>query len=235
MYEDLTASHYSAYRPPFHSIILQIALSQNKIRQVGLEIGCGTGHSAKELARYCNLVIGLEPSKSMLLKIEKHGNLHYVNSPGEQIPLATRSVDVVTLAGSLNYIDREPLIRELVRICRANAEIVVYDFKIDLTRFEDILEVNFADSSLEYDHCANLSDHSIFDEIIDVEDELSTIATPMEIAHILLSDPERHGTLCKKYNILNPANLIASEIGCKFKTVPVDSKIYCSVYSMAQI
>ena len=232
MYGDSTASHYSAYRPPLHSIILKKALSKNKIRQVGLDIGCGTGHSAIELTRYCNLVIGLEPSKSMLHNIEKHDKLHYVNSPGERIPLAAMSVDVVTLAGSLNYINREPLIHELVRICRANAQIVVYDFKIDLTRVEDILGVNFADRSLEYDHSANLSDHSNFDETINLEDEFSAFATPLEVAHILLSDQERHNTLCKKYNLSNPVILVANEIGAKFKTVPVKSNTYCSVYSM---
>jgi len=60
MYDAITASHYSAYRPPFHSIILERALRQNKKRQLGVDIGCGTGHSAQALTEYCNFVVGLE-------------------------------------------------------------------------------------------------------------------------------------------------------------------------------
>ncbi len=88
MYDAITALHYSAYRPPLHSIILGRALRENKKRRIGLDIGCGTGRSAQELANFCNHVVGLEPSKSMLFKTEKHEKVNYVNSPGEQIPIA---------------------------------------------------------------------------------------------------------------------------------------------------
>ncbi len=234
MYDEITASHYSAYRPPLHSIILGRALRQHKKRHMGLDIGCGTGRSAQELAKFCNHVIGLEPSKSMLLKTEKHEKVNYVNSPGEQIPIATMSVDVVTLAGSLNYIDRNSLVNELERICRADAEIVVYDFEIDLTNFEIFLGINPAKCSLEYDHSANLSEYSDFDEVTIVEDEYSTNASPLEIAHLLLSNRERHNTLCEKYKISNPVKLVESEISSISKSVPFKSAIFYSVYSLLQ-
>ena len=198
MYDAITASHYSAYRPPIHSIILGRALREKKKRRIGLDIGCGTGRSAQELANFCDHVVGLEPSKSMLFKTEKHEKVDYVNSPGEQIPIAARSVDVVTLAGSLNYIERNSLVSELVRISRAEAEIVVYDFEIDLTNFEEFLGINLTNSSLEYDHSTNLSGHSNFYEVTIVEDEFSTNASSLEIAHLLLSNRERHKALCEK-------------------------------------
>ncbi len=234
MYDAITASHYSAYRPPLYSIILGRALRQHKKRQLGLDIGCGTGCSAQELANFCNFVVGLEPSKSMILKTEKHENVNYVNSPGEKIPIATKSVDVVTLAGSLNYIERNSLVNELVRICRADAEIVVYDFEVDLTDFEKFLGMNLVNCSLEYDHSANLSEHSNFDEVTIVEDEFSTIASPREIAHLLLSDRERHNTLCRKYKNSNPVKLVENEISSSSKTIPIKAKIFYSVYSLAQ-
>ena len=121
MYDAITASHYSAYRPPLHSIILGRALGPYQKRQTGVDIGCGTGRSAQELANFCNHVVGLEPGESMLLKAEKHGKVNYVNSPAEQMPIATGSVDIVTLAGSLNYIERNALVNELVRVCRTDA------------------------------------------------------------------------------------------------------------------
>ena len=234
MYDAITASHYSAYRPPLHSIILGRALRQHKKRQLGLDIGCGTGCSAQELANFCDFVVGLEPSKSMLLKTGKHAKVNYVNSPGEKIPIADRSVDVVTLAGSLNYIERNSMVNELVRICRADAEIVVYDFEIDLIDIEKFLGLNLVNFPTQYDHSANLSEHSNFDEVTIVEDEFSTNASSLEIAHLLLSDRERHNALCRKYKNSNPVNLIENEISSLSKTIPIKSKIFYSVYLLAQ-
>ncbi len=234
MYDEITAIHYSTYRPPLHSIILKRALRQNKKRQTGLDIGCGTGRSAQELACFCNHVVGLESSQSMLSKTEKHEKVDYVNSPGEQIPFADRSVDVVTLAGSLNYIERVSLVNELARICQADAEIVVYDFELDLTRFENYLEINSANSSSEYDHSTNLSEHSVFDEIVIVEDEISINARPSEIAHLLLSDRESYNALCRKYKTLDPLLSVEREICSMSNPGTFTSNIFYSVYSLVQ-
>jgi SAM-dependent methyltransferase len=234
MYDAITELHYSAYRPPLHSIILGRALREKKERRIGLDIGCGTGHSAQELANFCDHVVGLEPGKSMLFKTEKNEKIDYVNSPGEQIPIAARSVDVVTLAGSLNYIERNSLVNELVRICRAEAEIVVYDFEIDLTNFEELLGINLANSSPEYDHSTNLSAHSDFDEVTIVEDESLTNASPLEVAHLLLSNRERHNALCGKYKNLNPVTLVENEISSMSKITPFKSNIFYSVYTLSQ-
>jgi ubiquinone/menaquinone biosynthesis C-methylase UbiE len=201
---------------------------------MGLDIGCGTGRSTQELANFCNHVVGLEPSKSMLAKTETHKKVNYVNSPGEQIPIAARSVDIVTLAGSLNYIERNPLVNELVRICRADAEIVVYDFEIDLIKFEEYLGINLVNSSLKYDHSTNLSKYSNFDEVTIIEEKFSTNANPLEIAHLLLSDRERHNALCGKYKISNPVTLVENEISSMPKIIPFQSNIFYSVYSLSQ-
>ena len=170
----------------------------------------------------------------MLSKTRKHEKVGYVNSPGEQIPIAAKSVDVVTLAGSLNYIERSSLVTELVRICHAEAEIVVYDFEIDLFYFEEFLGISLINSSLEYDHSTNLSEHSNFDEVTIVEDELLTNASPLEIAHLLLSDRERHKALCGKYKISNPVKLVANEISPMSKITSFKSNIFYSVYSLSQ-
>ncbi len=234
MYAAITASHYSAYRPPLHSVILGRALHQHKKRQVGLDIGCGTGRSTQELANFCNHVVGLEPSKSMLFKTEKDEKVNYVNAPGERIPIAAKSIDVVTLAGSLNYIERNSLVNELVRICRADAEIVVYDFEIDLIKFEKLLGINLANSSLEYDHSANLSEHSNFDEVTIVKDELPINASPMEITHLLLSERERHNAICGKYKISNPVKLVENKISSISDTILIKPNIFYAVYSLSQ-
>src|SRR5699024_11326965 len=62
-YSDLLAYHYSAYRPPLHALILKRLLAPENSFQTGVDIGCGTGYSARALAPYCEHVYGVDPSQ----------------------------------------------------------------------------------------------------------------------------------------------------------------------------
>ena len=126
------------------------------------------------------------------------------------------------------------MVNELVRICQTNAEIVVYDFEVDLVNFENLFGINLANSSLEYDHSANLSGYSSFDEATIAEDEISVNASPLEIAHLLLSDREHHNSLSEKYRTSNPVKCVENEISSMSKTIPIKSNIFYSVYSLSR-
>lgn len=169
----------------------------------------------------------------MLSKTKNHKKVNFINSPGEQIPIATKSVDVVTLAGSLNYINRTSLINELLRICQADSEIIVYDFEIDLARYEEFLGIFLISSSPEYDHSANLSEHTSFDEVTVVEDEYSVNASPTDIAHLLLSNRIHYKALCEKYKASDPLTMVEGEIGSMLKIPPIKAAVFYSVYSLS--
>ena len=160
MYDKSIATHYAAYRPPIHEIILKRTLTSSDNQRMGLDIGCGTGRSSRALKKYCHLVVGLDPSEAMLGKVEKLEGVVYVNAAGEQIPMVENLVDVVTIAGSLNYIDRAKLVNELKRVCRSDAAIVVYDFEIDLSNIEEQLELERYNKIIEYDHCCPVNSHN---------------------------------------------------------------------------
>ena len=61
-YDQITAFHYAAYRPLLHSKILNEYFDENGKQNIGLDIGCGTGHSSVALAKYCHKVFGIDPS-----------------------------------------------------------------------------------------------------------------------------------------------------------------------------
>ncbi|MEO9894623.1 methyltransferase domain-containing protein [Aurantibacter sp.] len=75
-YDTINAEHYAAYRPPLHQVILEKCL-QKKTHNIGLDIGCGTGNSSIALAKFCNRVIGIDPSKSMLERALLHAIVSY--------------------------------------------------------------------------------------------------------------------------------------------------------------
>ena len=77
-YDNITAYHYSVYRPALHLPILESCL-EGKYFEKGLDIGCGTGHSSIALANFCNEIVGLDPSSDMLNKTIFDKKVNYLH------------------------------------------------------------------------------------------------------------------------------------------------------------
>jgi ubiquinone/menaquinone biosynthesis C-methylase UbiE len=232
MYDESIATHYAAYRPPIHEIILKRAIASSDNQRLGLDIGCGTGRSSSALRKYCHLVVGLDPSEAMLRKVEKLEGVIYVNAAGEQIPIGEDLVSIVTIAGSLNYIDREMLVIELKRVCRSDAAIVVYDFEIDLSNIEEQLKLERINKLSEYDHATNLCGHSEVKETSVVDDVFTLDLNPSEVAHLLLSEKGRYEALHEKYQVQNLFDSLKNEIEAKEYISSVNANIYYSLYAL---
>lgn len=129
-YNQATAFHYASYRPPLHSMILGYVLSTEESFRNGLDVGCGTGYSAIALTKYCTHVFGVEPSASMLAEATENKKITYQQGSGANLALPNKSVDLVTFAGSLFYAKSEELIKELKRVCHAQAVVIPYDFEV---------------------------------------------------------------------------------------------------------
>jgi ubiquinone/menaquinone biosynthesis C-methylase UbiE len=171
----------------------------------------------------------------MLLETSRRDRESFVNAAGERLPIANQSVDLVTLAGSLNYIERDPLVEELSRISREGAEVVVYDFDIDLSDCEDFLGIDTRVEPGSYDHSVNLSDYEELTEVSVVEDEHSIDLSHEEISHLLLSDRGRYDALRRKFAVSNPEESVREELRLTRRAGSVRSRIFYSVYSMESV
>ena len=127
MYDTSQADLYASYRPALHEVALQLEL-QPKHYGRGLDVGCGTGRSARALKRYCGEVIGVDNAYAMLRRAEPMDGVHYELSDGVHWPVRTGSVSVVSFAGSLPYLDEEKTAVELRRVAATGATVVVYDW-----------------------------------------------------------------------------------------------------------
>ncbi len=171
---------------------------------------------------------------AMLREANVQQVINYVNAPGERIPIVDNSIDVVTMAGSLNYIDREILVSELKRICRRNAEIVIYDFEIDLSNFETLFKLENVNGSLEYNHLANLAEFAVVEETLLVRDEVLLNLESHEIAHLLLSDTGWHSVLQEMFCTQDLFESVKTEIETTETMFTLKANIYYSLYSMSE-
>lgn len=231
-YNDRVAEHYAAYRPPLHQKILSLALPKNRRFQVGLDIGSGTGYSAIALAEYCDSVFGVEPSDAMRESARPHEKVRYLSGHGAAIPLKESSVDIITFAGSLFYINVPTLIPEIQRVCRHKGYVLAYDFEVLLEPVLTELTLTANQQSDGYDHAVNFSSVEILDEIVVRRDQIDLAISADELSHILLASPGRYAALVTTLGRRNLFDNLRKIISGKVGLTSIGINIFYSNYQL---
>ena len=149
------AKGYAAARPAVHGLILAEVrrnLGEGAQAARALDVGCGSGLSARELLPFCTTCIGVEPAVSML-KVARNvaKGADFVAGSAERLPFADGSIELMTAAGSLNFCDVERAFPELLRVLAGGGRLVVYDFSPGRRmRNSDALEEWFAEFQRRY-------------------------------------------------------------------------------------
>lgn len=234
-YGQITAFHYSAFRPSLHLQILKECLEGGDEHCLGLDVGCGTGQSSIALTNYCKKVIGIEPSKEMLEKSIKHPSIEYSHYNGNYFNFQKDYFDVITFAGSLYYAKSQQLLDEVIRVGKDASKIIIYDFELSL---DNILEKLNLDSTLKqksnYDHQVNFN--GLNQNSIKVEKEfkksLSLEISMGNISHLLLSSKDNYSLLLETFGRDNIYNKISQKLYLIFKSksILVEAKTYSTVY-----
>ncbi len=232
-YNDVVASHYAAYRPPLHRIILQSALGERNWTGVGLDVGCGTGTSSRALAEFCSRVIAIDPSEAMISRAPHNRSIDFKLGSAESIPVADNSIDLASFAGSLFYADRKATTDELRRVCRPHASIVAYDFEILLDPLLSDLGVVPDPDPLPYDHAVNFSMFPGMKEISVENRSLEIGVSPAEAAHILLSHVNRYSAFANKYNSQNPIGRLENDIASMSSEIRLHANTFWSLYEVS--
>jgi len=122
-----TADVYDRYRPDYPAAIFDwiVAAAQLEPAARVVDLGCGTGISARQLAARGYRVTGVDPNARMLgyargYRPGAHGPF-YVRARAEALPLADSAAALVTMAQSAHWfvVDparRTPVLAELARV-----------------------------------------------------------------------------------------------------------------------
>ncbi len=237
-YDQITASHYAAYRPDLHLKILHEYFAGNNKHKNALDIGCGTGHSSIALATFCDKVIGIDPSQHMLQNALLHPGVEYARYNDEKLDFANDYFDIITFAGSLYYARSQHLLNELVRVSTHNAKVLVYDFEIYLEKICAELKMDSSPKEKsEYDHKANFSE--LDQKSITIEREhsksYSVNISIANLSHLLLSSKDNFNILAE---IFGDDTDLYYKVSQKLKSVYKDEKIrveamtYLTVYTV---
>ena len=230
-YDAAVAEHYAAFRPPLHRLILERLIRPGETFSVGLDVGCGTGYSAVALAHFCDRVIGIDSSASMLDQAQPHPRITYLHASGEQLShvLAER-VDAVTFAGSLCYAKSDGLRTGLARVCRPGATILVYDFEVLLDAIVAEFGLSGPPVASGYDYAANLSDWAELSPDVVGRERIGLDVSAEDLAHVLLADSNRYAGLKARFRVRDVFSAVAGRVGQRTARASLAADIYFARY-----
>jgi SAM-dependent methyltransferase len=137
------AKGYADNRPYFHPRVIgriKSYLNLSKKIAMALDVGCGAGLSTIALLEIAERVAGVDASPTMIgAAIQKEG-VEYFNYPAEHLPFKL-TFDLITLSGSLNWIDRARFFAEARKVLTTEGYVVIYD--------NDILGIMVGDTRFE--------------------------------------------------------------------------------------
>ncbi|KAI8330170.1 S-adenosyl-L-methionine-dependent methyltransferase [Chlamydoabsidia padenii] len=129
------AAKYLAYRPIYNqAAYTQIMAEHQGGLTTAVDIGCGPGTVVVELAKRFDKVIGIDPSNSMIKVAqqvtEQQGlvNITFKQGYGESLPLYDQSVDLITVAQTLHWLDSARFLSEVIRVLRPRGTLIAWGY-----------------------------------------------------------------------------------------------------------
>jgi SAM-dependent methyltransferase len=126
------AAGYARSRPAVHPHVIEMArarLGQGSPAGLALDVGCGAGVSTVPLSKLTRFSVGIEPAHAMVSGTPLRSDQRaFVVGRAEALPVRAHSVDLLTAAGSLNYVELDVFFAEASRVLRIDGALMVYDF-----------------------------------------------------------------------------------------------------------
>jgi SAM-dependent methyltransferase len=119
---------YAGARPYYHRSALGVASDQQELGHPGLalDIGCGTGLSARAASDVADHVVAVDVSAAMLRAAPPHPRVRYLIAAAERLPLGDSAAGLATVGAALHWFDQPRAFAELARVLRPGAVLVVY-------------------------------------------------------------------------------------------------------------
>jgi SAM-dependent methyltransferase len=110
------ASTYAAGRPSYPDELYRFIVSLVADRRLAWDCATGNGQAATDLARYFDRVIATDASAEQIAVAAPAANVEYRVAPAEACGLPPRSVNLVTVAQALHWLDHERFNAEVRRV-----------------------------------------------------------------------------------------------------------------------
>ena len=128
VFDNVDSAQYDSARPFFHPRVYErLASLWDGPLDRGLDVACGTGHSAVALLPFAKEVVAVDPSRAMLSHARSRSRIRYVRAAAERLPFVDKSFDLVSVSLGIHWFDEPAFLEEAHRVLRAAGWLFVYD------------------------------------------------------------------------------------------------------------
>jgi SAM-dependent methyltransferase len=124
------AADYARARPAYPEALFAWLATVAPARTCAWDAGTGNGQAARGLASYFNKVVATDPSAEQIAQTMPHPRIDYRVEPAEQTSLPHASIDLVTVAQALHWLDFEAFYAEVRRVCRPESLLAVWAYSL---------------------------------------------------------------------------------------------------------
>ncbi|HET6779245.1 MAG TPA: class I SAM-dependent methyltransferase [Gemmatimonadales bacterium] len=122
------AASYASCRPTYPEELFDYLAGLVHGRRLAWDCGAGTGQATIPLARRFDAVIATDISISMLEQAPRHPRVEYRAAPAEASGIPSATVDLVTVAQALHWLDVKAFYEEAARVLLPGGVLAVWTY-----------------------------------------------------------------------------------------------------------
>lgn len=124
------AAGYALYRPRYPEELFEFLAEVAPGHGLAWDCATGSGQAAVELAPHFESVLGTDASIGQLVRADRRSTVHFGAALAEAAPTADRTVDLITVAQALHWLDRERFYREVRRAVRPRGIVAAWTYPL---------------------------------------------------------------------------------------------------------
>src|SRR5438445_1151717 len=124
----VVSSAYAGFRPGYPDWLFQWLAGLPARRNLAWDCATGSGQGAVGLAPRFDRVIATDASAEQIAAATPHPRVDYRVAPAEASGLESESVDLVTVAQALHWLDRPAFFAEALRVLRSDGVIAAWTY-----------------------------------------------------------------------------------------------------------
>jgi SAM-dependent methyltransferase len=124
------ADRYGTFRPTYPAALFEYLASLTAGHHRAWDCATGNGQAAAGLATYFDSVIATDASQKQLDQAVPHGKVRYLAAPAEDSTLEEASIDLVTVAQALHWLDLPKFFEEVRRVCKPEGVFAAWCYQL---------------------------------------------------------------------------------------------------------
>ena len=122
------APDYATFRPRYPAALFDFLAELAPGRALAWDAACGNGQATVDLAERFDKVIGTDASAAQIEQAPPHARIEWRVAPAERCGIASGTIDLVTMAQALHWVDIPAFFREARRVAKAEGVVAVWSY-----------------------------------------------------------------------------------------------------------